>query len=125
MKKKFWLFQMPFVFLCTFAYLVLFWGAEAELNSPFLREKVFPRLRTFSGFFTDKKFHMRGPQPPKNKIVIVEVDSPSIETFGRWPWHRDVTGLLISKIAESGAKVIGLDMVFSEPDQRVPPELAE
>jgi len=94
------------------------------LENAFLREKVSEKLLSFRGFFTDLKFKIRGKEKPKNKVVIVEVDSESIEVLGRWPWHRDHMGQLIHKSFEAGAKVVGLDIVFSEPDVRIPQELA-
>ena len=124
MKNKLWLLQLPFVALFTFAFYVDEMGIQGNIKNTFLREDIFPNLRRVSTLFTDAKFRARGPQPPKNKIVIVEIDSPSIEALGRWPWHRDITALLVAKTFELGAKTIGLDMVFSEPDKRVPDELA-
>lgn len=45
-------------------------------------------------------------------IVVVEVDEPSINQLGRWPWDRATIAGLISGLEE--ASVVGLDMVFSE-----------
>src|SRR6185437_13863341 len=85
----------------------------------------FPTLRSVSGFFANEKFKIRGPQKPKNKIAIVAVDADALAQYGRWPWHRDFTAKLIENTFKAGAKVVGLDMVFSEPDQRIPSEMAE
>ncbi|MEK7691199.1 MAG: CHASE2 domain-containing protein, partial [Bdellovibrionota bacterium] len=125
MKDRIWLLQLPVVMLFTFGFLVTENGVRGNLENKFLRETVFPRLKTFSTVITDWKFKMRGPRPPHSKVVIVEVDSASLEKVGRWPWHRDATAYLIEKTFAAGAKVVGLDMVFSEPDQRIPPELGE
>ena len=125
MKNKLWLLQIPFVVLFTFAFYVDELGVQGRLNSAFLREHVHPSLRRISTVFTDWKFKFRGPQKPKNKVLIVSVDSQSIERIGRWPWHRDYISLLISSIFDAGAKAVALDMVFSEPDQRVPDKIAE
>ncbi|OFZ21735.1 MAG: hypothetical protein A2X94_15725 [Bdellovibrionales bacterium GWB1_55_8] len=123
MKNKLWFLQIPFILFFTLAFVVDELGVQGALENATLRETVFPTLRRVSGLFTDAKFKVRGPESPKNKVIIVEVDSRSIEAIGRWPWHRDATALLISQIMEAGAKVVGLDIVFSEPDQRVPDEL--
>ena len=125
MKNKIWLLQIPFIVLFTFAFYLTEAGSEGELRNPFLIETVYPTLRNISAFFTDIKFKIRGVEKPKNKIVIVEIDSPSIEAVGRWPWHRDATAALIQKAFDSGAKVVGLDIMFSEKDQRIPEELAQ
>ena len=42
---------------------------------------------------------------PQQEVVIVEVDSASLEKVGRWPWHRDATAYLIGKTFAAGAKV--------------------
>ena len=125
MKNKIWLLQIPIVILFTFAFYVQEAGVQGDLNNTFLRTKAYPFLQMISGWFTNAKFHARGPMAPKNKVVIVEIDSDSIAQFGRWPWHRDLTAFLVQKTFEAGAKVVGLDIVFSEPDKRVPDELAE
>ncbi len=125
MKFKLWLLQIPVVVLFTFAFYVHEAGIQGNLQNELLRVKIFPVVRVISGWFTNFKFKIRGPEAPKNKIVIVEIDTDSLSKFGRWPWHRDLTAYLIQKTLDAGAKVVGLDMVFSEPDQRVPDELVK
>ncbi len=49
-------------------------------------------------------------------IVIVAVDEKSILSLGRWPWSRRYHAALINELGESGAKAIGLSIIFSEPD---------
>jgi adenylate cyclase len=123
MKNKLWLFQIPLVVLFTSAYLISERGLQGEVSNRFLAMKVYPRLQKVTTLFSDAKFAVRGSVPPKNKIVIVEVDSPAIDQFGRWPWHRNAIANLIDRTFDAGAKVVGMDMVFSEPDSRVSPEL--
>jgi len=125
MKSKIWLFQIPIVALFVWAYWVHEAGIQGKLQNAFLRERLFPKLVTIAGQHTNLKFGMRGPQPPKNKIVVVEVDNDSIEKYGRWPWHRDKTALLVQSIFDAGAKYVGLDITFSEPDTRVSEEMAK
>jgi adenylate cyclase len=74
---------------------------------------------------TNLKFKLRGPIAPKNKIVVIEIDDSSLGAIGRWPWHRDMTAYLIEKTFAAGAKVVGLDITFSESDKRISDELAE
>ncbi len=124
MKHKLWLIQIPFVAVFTFAFWVVEAGYDGSLNNEFLRESLAPALRSVAGMMTNVKFQMRGPQAPKNKVVIVEIDNDAIATIGRWPWHRDATAFLVDKVVQAGAKVVGLDIVFSEPDQRIPDDLA-
>ncbi len=119
MKHKIWIFQLPVVALFTFAFWVTEAGVQGELHSKVLREQFFPVLRSVHGWFTNRKFQLRGPENPRNNIVIVEVDDQSITQYGRWPWHRDRIADLVDKIAQRGARNIGVDVVFSEPDLRV------
>jgi adenylate cyclase len=119
MKSKIWLYQIPIVALFAWAYWVHEAGVQGKLENTFLRERLFPKLVTIAGQHTNMKFAIRGPQPPKNKVVVVEIDNNSIEEFGRWPWHRDKTAALVQSIFDAGAKAVALDITFSEPDTRV------
>lgn len=125
MKNKLWFLQLPIILFFTFGFWVVELGTQGKLESALLREKVYPSMSRVSVFFTDMKFRLRGQQPPKNKIVIVEIDSPSIEALGRWPWPRNLQAMLIDRIFALQAKVVGLDIVYSEPEVTVPPELVE
>lgn len=58
-------------------------------------------------------------QAPPN-IVIVAVDQPSLATLGSWPWPRAFHAEILRGIARNGAKVIGVDIGFFEPDRRDP-----
>ncbi len=119
MKDKLWLFQIPVVILFTLAFYVTERGLQGELKNTFLSERVYPKLQRVMTPVSDFKFAVRGKIAPKNKIVILEVDDEAVTTYGRWPWHRDMIAALLHKTFEAGAKVVGLDIVFSEKDQRV------
>jgi adenylate cyclase len=125
MKSKVWLFQIPIVALFAWAYWVHEAGIQGRLENAFLRERIFPKLVTIAGQHTNMKFATRGIEPPKNKIIVVEVDNDSIDEYGRWPWHRDKTALLVQSIFDAGAKYVALDITFSEPDRRVSDELGK
>ena len=49
-------------------------------------------------------------------IVIVAIDEVSLESIGRWPWSRIVHADLVNKLKREQARVIGLDVIFSEPE---------
>jgi len=59
----------------------------------------------------------RTPAAPGG-IVIVSVDEKSIAQVGRWPWDRRVMARLVEGIAAGGPKVIGIDILFSEKDEK-------
>jgi CHASE2 domain-containing sensor protein len=57
------------------------------------------------------------PQPPGNRVVIVDVDERSLSRIGQWPWRRDVVARLIDRLREMGASTIALDIIFAEADR--------
>ncbi|MFL5814236.1 MAG: CHASE2 domain-containing protein [Bdellovibrionia bacterium] len=123
LKNKLWLWQVPLIALMTLAFHISELGVNGQLENRFLRDSIFPKLRNLSSTFTDMKFRLRGSQAPKHKIVVVDIDNESIDSVGRWPWHRNHTAYLIQRTMELGAKAVALDIVFSEADRRVPEEL--
>ncbi len=123
--RRVWLVQLPLVLVWTLAFTIAQRGDERTLTSPLLRDRVYRTLRMMEGFATDLKFRLRGPRPLTPKIVMVEIDEDAINQVGRWPWHRDAMAVLIQSAFDAGARVVGLDIVFSEPDVRVPEAVGE
>src|SRR6266700_3416605 len=41
----------------------------------------------------------------------------SLNAEGRWPWPRSKLAALVDSLLRDGARVIGFDIVFSEPDE--------
>ena len=58
-------------------------------------------------------YYRFGPRSPHQDIVFVAIDHAAVKKFGRWPWSRQQIAAGIDKLQR--AKVIALDMVFSEP----------
>lgn len=48
--------------------------------------------------------------------VIVDLDEASLRDFGQWPWPRYRVARLLERITAMEPRVVGLDMVFAEPD---------
>ncbi len=59
--------------------------------------------------------HLR-PSPRRDDIVIVAIDEKSLEEYGRWPWSRTVTARLVDAVFAGHPRVIGIDVLFSEPE---------
>ena len=59
------------------------------------------------------RIHQR--EAPKD-IVIVGIDSGSLEKFGRWPWPRDLQAAFYRKLAKLGVKATVIDILYVEPD---------
>ena len=79
-----------------------------------------PFLERIDNQIVDIMFHWRGPQADSGSVVVVDVDEKSLARIGQWPWPRDVVARLLAAIADQGAKVIGLDIVFAEADRTSP-----
>lgn len=55
-------------------------------------------------------------QAAPDDVVIVAIDQDSLIQLGRWPWSRGIHAALVERLHRDGARVIGLDMIFAEPD---------
>ncbi len=60
-------------------------------------------------------------RPAQRDIVIIGIDEESLRQFGRWPWRRNIHATLLEYLATAGAKVVALDIILSEADQRDAP----
>jgi adenylate cyclase len=62
---------------------------------------------------------------PDDRVVIVDIDEASIARMGRWPWDRSRMGELASSLVErGGAAVVGIDIVFAEPQREADEDAA-
>jgi CHASE2 domain-containing sensor protein len=57
---------------------------------------------------------------PPPEIVIVAIDTPSLKALGPFPWPRKHHAAVIERVARDGAKAIGVDIGFFEPDGNDP-----
>jgi diguanylate cyclase (GGDEF)-like protein/PAS domain S-box-containing protein len=55
------------------------------------------------------------PRQASGDIVLVAIDSPSIDKIGVWPWPRQKHAELIGKLESAGASDIVFDVDFSSP----------
>ncbi|MBU0533337.1 MAG: adenylate/guanylate cyclase domain-containing protein [Candidatus Omnitrophica bacterium] len=65
-------------------------------------------LKTF-----DLRFKIFQETIPSQNIVIVTIDNKSEDKIGRFPWSRDTYAKVIDNLNKWGAKVIGIDVLFS------------
>jgi adenylate cyclase len=65
----------------------------------------------------DTRYKIRGYTTPPQEVVIVGIDDKSLEKIGRWPWDRSKVAALIDLLKDMGAKVIMMDIIFSEPSK--------
>ena len=83
--------------------LVLFY-----IDAPFLR---FMELKAL-----DLRMISRGTSPVGGETVIAAIDEKSLSELGRWPWPRTTIAKLVDVLKGYGAKAVGFDIVFAEPD---------
>jgi class 3 adenylate cyclase/CHASE2 domain-containing sensor protein len=62
-------------------------------------------------FFTPK---------PTDKLIHVDIDDPTLETIGQWPWPRSQMAEIVDEINRAGAKAISMDILFPEPSNPSP-----
>ncbi len=74
-------------------------------------EKIEP-FNSFSLRFNDINFYVQ-KKAPHPDIIFVAIDEPSVNRYGRWPWKRKYVAQGLEHL--KGAKVVLLDMIFSEP----------
>ena len=84
-------------------------GIALKLYDPSIVEiaklKGFDQLLTLSNIKTSET------------AVIIEIDEPTIEEQGQWPWPRDLIAEGINKAKNSGAEIIVLYPLLAEPDR--------
>jgi adenylate cyclase len=66
----------------------------------------------------------RGRVRPFPAVVLAVIDEQSLATEGRWPWPRSKLAALVDMLSRDGARVIGFDMAFLEPDENAQNDLA-
>jgi adenylate cyclase len=57
-------------------------------------------------------------------VRVVDIDEASLAQYGQWPWPRSLLAQFVQRLNDLGAAVIGLDMVFAEPDRTSPARIA-
>ena len=84
-----------------------------------------PLLDASELHWLDLRFRARGPITPGPTVVLAVIDEKSLEVEGRWPWPRSKIAALIDALARDGAKSVGFDVTFAEPDQNARLELVD
>ncbi len=53
------------------------------------------------------------PRKASRGLVVIEIDSRSLNSIGAWPWPRSLHGKLVDRLHDAGAATIGFDIDFS------------
>jgi adenylate cyclase len=64
----------------------------------------------------DLRFRSSQETIPSKDIVIVTIDNKSEDKIGQFPWPRDTYAKVIDNLNKWGAKVIGIDVIFSKEE---------
>ncbi len=76
-----------------------------------------PTMQRVENILYDLRLRLTMPNTIDDRIVILDIDEKSLAQEGHWPWRRDKLAYLVDMIFDYyGAKVLGFDVVFSEPD---------
>ncbi len=92
-----------------------FLGITLTLITLFFFLLVWGPLESLEEDFYDLRARMSVKSATAN-IAIVAIDDASITKLGRWPWPRAYIASMVNLLNTSGAKVIGLDIIYSEKD---------
>jgi adenylate cyclase len=82
---------------------------------------LFGLLRPLELSVVDAHFSIRGTQKPPGDVVVVKIDAATFDRRAdgglglQWPFPRSVHGRLIDRVHADGAKVIAVDIQFTEP----------
>ena len=85
-----------------------------QFNNPNFLESL--RLRYFDTLIVNQ-------QPVDNNIYTVNIDEPSLEANGQWPWPRGEYGKLIEDLYARGAGLVVFNVLMSETDRSGEDEL--
>ncbi len=104
LKKIFSISPLKIAIFVIFIALIMFFA-----DVPFLR---FMELKAL-----DLRIISRGEMASGGETVIAVIDEKSLSELGRWPWPRKTMAGLVDKLKADGAKAVGFDIVFAEPDE--------
>lgn len=77
-------------------------------------------LRGPNQLIQDALISLQGRDISQSEVIIVGIDDKSIAELGRWPWRRSFHAALIDSIDKDAPRAIGMDVLFTEPDERFP-----
>lgn len=62
-----------------------------------------------------EKRYEQFPKTPSGEVVIVSIDTASLNELGGWPWPRGRHGELVRELNKAGAERIVFNIVFDQP----------
>jgi eukaryotic-like serine/threonine-protein kinase len=65
----------------------------------------------------DFRANMAASSDRNPDIELVVISTDDLAEFGRWPWSRSILARGIDNLSAAGARVIALNILFSEPEE--------
>src|SRR5690606_16222985 len=84
-----------------------------------------PVLRPLELTTLDWRFRLRGPVEPGPETVQVVIDDRTVTRLGQWPVPRTAIAEAVGRIAAADARVIAVDLLFSETSSSLPASAQE
>jgi adenylate cyclase len=100
--------------------LVLFLSAQSLMPGEWrsiIREKAFDIVLA-----ADRR--LRRPIAEEVRVMVVDIDRPSLERLGPWPWPRETMARLVEAVTSGKPSVLAIDILFAQADTRSPAALA-
>ncbi len=91
------------------------WGLAGSLFLAVVAISAVPVVRSLQLRLMDSYFRVARPPRTPSVVTVVLIDDQSLAEYGRWPWSRVLLAQLTKNLSRAGAKVIGLDILLSEP----------
>jgi adenylate cyclase len=64
------------------------------------------------------------PKPAGLSPIVVDIDRESLAALGAWPWSRERLAELVAAITAAKPRVLAIDILLDEPDERSPAAIA-
>ncbi len=81
---------------------------------------VFPSMGSFINLrFYDFKMGLSCCKTYSPEIVHLDVDDLATQRFGIWPWDRSMSGWILKRLTELGAKAVAFDVLYTSPGKSV------
>ncbi len=97
--------------------LIIFCGIALTCVVAFLYLFQPLMLSTLDLKLYDTMLNFRSGRTSSSGVVIVDIDTKSLLQYGQWPWPRYLIAQLIDKLRKMGARSVGVDILFAEPDR--------
>jgi adenylate cyclase len=92
---------------------------KIDLNDGKVTTTIFRAVEGLDFLLTDTRFLLRGERKSEAPVALLTIDDRSIEEVGRWPWSREKIAHIVEEMNKYGARAVGFDIVFAEPQEDI------